>query len=523
MLKNVGPARDLRFGFAPRLNVLTGDNGLGKSFVLDVVWWVLTTTWAGEKAFPYRPRPGEAADRNAGHGPETGYGQPVLIDAECGIRATLATREGVGGPGFDVVTAGAWKPATQDWARTPWQAEHHSPGFSPSTKDHDEAAFRPKTLVVYARVDGSYAIFDSLQAGERIANFADAAVSLSRREVWDGKHVADPELQGGQRTVIGGLIADWVKWQQRGRSDEFDALRRVLAALSPPDEPMLPGEPTRVHLRDRRDIPTVVTAAGEVPVTLASAGMSRALSLAYLMVWAWSEHQQAARLRGTTTTRDVVLLIDEPELHQHPGWQRTFLPAVLKAVSGIAANAGVQVITATHSPLVLASLETAWEEELDDLFVFSADGKFIKSKELKFIKEGGVNSWLASEVFGGVSGRSRESEMAIHAAQHYLAGRLYASATTCLRLLSRLPGVNGDALADLSAVAQEMKAYPAERLAAVTAEIAWPKFRRLVERLGAAIHHSLSLTVPAHDEFWVHWILVYRPDRFPIEGFDAKR
>lgn len=54
-LKDVGPSRDLEFEFAPRLNVLTGDNGLGKSFVLDVAWWALTGGWSGEKAFPWRP------------------------------------------------------------------------------------------------------------------------------------------------------------------------------------------------------------------------------------------------------------------------------------------------------------------------------------------------------------------------------------------------------------------------------------------------------------------------------------
>ena len=508
MLKNVGPAQDLRFSFAPRLNVLTGDNGLGKTFVLDVVWWALTTTWAGEKAFPYRPRPGEVPDRNAGYGPETGFGRPALNDVGCRIRATLATREGVAGPGFDVGTAGAWVPASQEWARTPWQAEHHSPGFSPPTKDNDEGAFRPKTLVVYARVDGSYAIFDSLQGGGRITSFADAAVSLSRREAWDGKQVADPELQGGQRTVIGGLIADWVKWQQRGRSDEFEALRRVLAALSPPGELMEPGEPTRVHLRDRRDIPTILTAAGEVPVTLASAGMSRALSLAYLMVWAWSEHKQGARLRGTTTTCDVVLLIDEPELHQHPAWQRTFLPAVLKAVSGIAANAGVQVIAATHSPLVLASLESVWSEEHDDLFVLERTGKVIRAEELPFTKEGDVSAWLDSRVFGGVSGRSRAGELAIDAAQHFMADRSKDAEDTLRALYDHLDK-------------QPQSRAPDDGDLDLLVEVARDAYRQ--RPLADRVHDALKHALPGHDEFWVHWTLVYRPGRRPSGGGDAAR
>jgi len=42
-LKGVGPAKE--FGpvnFAKRLNFITGDNGLGKSFLLDTAWWVPT-------------------------------------------------------------------------------------------------------------------------------------------------------------------------------------------------------------------------------------------------------------------------------------------------------------------------------------------------------------------------------------------------------------------------------------------------------------------------------------------------
>lgn len=45
-LEGIGPAERLAVDFKPRLNFLTGDNGLGKSFVLDIAWWSLTRTWA---------------------------------------------------------------------------------------------------------------------------------------------------------------------------------------------------------------------------------------------------------------------------------------------------------------------------------------------------------------------------------------------------------------------------------------------------------------------------------------------
>ena len=62
MLEGIGPAAV--FGpvaFAPRLNVITGDNGLGKSFLLDIAWWALTRTWA--RGMPALPSPGSKKSR----------------------------------------------------------------------------------------------------------------------------------------------------------------------------------------------------------------------------------------------------------------------------------------------------------------------------------------------------------------------------------------------------------------------------------------------------------------------------
>ena len=62
-LKNVGPAPAMVLDLGKRLNILTGDNGLGKSFLLDIAWWALTRKWpaevnpkltSGRKALPGR-------------------------------------------------------------------------------------------------------------------------------------------------------------------------------------------------------------------------------------------------------------------------------------------------------------------------------------------------------------------------------------------------------------------------------------------------------------------------------------
>lgn len=64
-LTGVGPAQRLLINFKPRLNFLTGDNGLGKSFVLDMAWWALTRTWA--RGVMAAPRQGAADESSIGY------------------------------------------------------------------------------------------------------------------------------------------------------------------------------------------------------------------------------------------------------------------------------------------------------------------------------------------------------------------------------------------------------------------------------------------------------------------------
>ena len=42
ILRNIGPAPELERACRRRVNLLTGDNGLGKTFLLDAAWWPLT-------------------------------------------------------------------------------------------------------------------------------------------------------------------------------------------------------------------------------------------------------------------------------------------------------------------------------------------------------------------------------------------------------------------------------------------------------------------------------------------------
>ncbi len=59
-LTKVGPVDLLEWDLSPRLNIITGDNGLGKTFLLECAWWALTETWA--RKYPVYPHPDSPKD-----------------------------------------------------------------------------------------------------------------------------------------------------------------------------------------------------------------------------------------------------------------------------------------------------------------------------------------------------------------------------------------------------------------------------------------------------------------------------
>lgn len=455
-LSNVGPAPGMGFQAAPRLNLLTGDNGLGKTLLLDVIWWALTGSWPGDN--PAYPRQQYAA------------GQTQASDEAlyANLSATLCWR-----PRADLPTEQLAIDAVWIWDKHQWQRSWTftpTPPKAPHRRDaSDERVHHPPIVAIYARIDGSYATRDSYREGGGGSD--EGALSLNATELWDGKRVPG---QGRPRTLCRGLIEDWVSWQGTG-APEFEVLKRVLLALSEPGEPLVPGRPTRVRLDDRVDIPTLATPMGEVPVILASAGTRRILGLAYLLVWSWTEHLRSAALTQRRPTTDLVVLIDELELHLHPKWQRAIVPALLVAVERMESAIEVQVIASTHSPMVLTSVETLFDEARDRLIMLERSGAVVQVNALPFAKAGDVSSWLDSEVFGGVGARSREAELAISAAMEFMAGRI-SEAEGALQACEAL--------------------LPASDAAPPTA---------LVER----IHGALTRTLPSHDPFWVQWVLTW--------------
>ena len=408
-LKKVGPCSELEAAFAPRLNLITGDNGLGKSFLLDIAWWALTRRWPRD--LNKKLTSGDMAR------PVTARGASIEFAVE--------------GKGGDVHYTSAFSPREEAWtgkAGRPW-----NPG-----------------LVLYAMADGSFAVWDPARNYWKKVGSADVqervpAYVFGPRDVWDGLNDADR----GQ--LCNGLVADWAGWQKEAGA-AYGQLQAVLKQLSSADGELLtPGPLTCISLDDARDIPTLQTPYGKpVPVLHASAGVRRIVALAYLLVWSWQEHRKASELLEQGTTAQVVFLIDEIEAHLHPRWQRSVVAALLDVMNALAPLAQVQLIVATHSPLVMASVEPQFDARHDAWFDLDLvrDGSdapaAVELRKRPFVRLGDAALWLTSEAFDLPSAGSIQAERLTEQAAELLARDAPASAEEAQALTDRLARVLGD-------------------------------------------------------------------------------
>ena len=377
-IQGVGAAKKLCFEPAERLSLITGDNGFGKTFLLECAWWALTGQWANLPAYPTQT----ASDD-----------EPVIT--------------------FKI--SGDSESDTESISYN-WQLQRWNEIKNRSTIPG---------LLIYARVDGSFAVWDTakqyLSTSSRVKTIDKKPLPFvfTKDELWNG------QKDENGNTFINGLLQDWIQWQSRPDKYPFDTLVKVLERLSPPSEGDLgilkPGEPVRLPY-DAREIPTIEHPYGTVPIIHASAGVQRIITMAYLIVWAYEEHKIQSKLIRREPQKRMVILVDELEAHLHPQWQRAILPALLDTRDDLASDLQVQIMVATHSPLVMASVEPRFDQRVDKLFsleLVKSDllGNEVQIEELPFIRQGVVDSWLMSDVFKLRHARSLEAEKAIEAAK----------------------------------------------------------------------------------------------------------
>ncbi|MCP4214193.1 MAG: AAA family ATPase [bacterium] len=373
-LNNVGPVREMAFEPGSRLNIITGDNGLGKTFLMECAWWALSGLWAGNLVYPR-----DSVDR----------------DNTC-IRFQLAAKSG---------NRGNVETIHYDWDRLTW----------PVNEVCDNTG-----LVVYARVDGSFAVWDPVRGkvpppiGAREKG---SPLLFSTTQIYTG---IEEKIPGkSDRLLCNGMFADWLTWQ-RTPGSPFELFAAVLERLSSHPHvsthmgggPLEPGEPVTVP-GDTREIPSLKYPYGNVPIIHAASSVKRIVSLAYLILWTWEMHKAVCKKTEKIPYEHMVILIDEIESHLHPQWQRSIVSAMLELKNFLGNELDIQFVISTHSPLILASVEPMFDLDKDKLFHMDMERREVRLEPQEFTRRGRVDNWYTSNTFELGQARSLEAENAI--------------------------------------------------------------------------------------------------------------
>ena len=200
-LLNVGPADELVYQPASRINLITGDNSLGKTFLLDCAWWAITGEWMLHAADPSI--------------------KSQLSRSEIGYRLSS-------GSGREEEFLAPFSPLEQGWQRPrqPLQG-----------------------LALYTNFSGAFAVWDPVRvelSGFQSAQ-SQAHLTFQRDQIWNG--LTEAERSGKSVYVSNGLINDWVTWQRA--PDKYGTILLVfeslLKELSPPEgSPLRAGKPLRL-------------------------------------------------------------------------------------------------------------------------------------------------------------------------------------------------------------------------------------------------------------------------------------
>jgi hypothetical protein len=289
-------------------------------------------------------------------------------------------------------------------------------------------------VVIQTHISG-FSIFDSTRHGfpSSQGEVQPKADVFTENEVWQVTKKAE------------GLIRDVANWQ-REKGTSLEQFKAVLECLSPSSQDRLElGELVPVRLEDGFDTPTIKMPYGDsVPITQASSGIRRIFAFAYMLVWAWRQHQRASQILKQEPQKRLIFLIDEIESHLHPKWQQVIVKALLNVAKALSDKLEVQIILTTHSPLVLQSLETVFDSQKDAWFDldFDTSKREVVLEKRDYFKRGSLNNWITSAAFDLPSSYTPEAKAVMDEVSHALKGNLSLEQAKALN--AKLQHVLGD-------------------------------------------------------------------------------
>lgn len=294
-LENIGPFEELDLELDSRWTLLLGDNGVGKSTVLEAIAAAL----CGKDAEPYAGGLIRIASR---------LSRIVLSFGPNEYMATLASREG----GMAEIEVAPSRPLeTEGWLAI---------------------GFPPLRTVSSARAKGPG------PEGKRRPTSEDLLPLL--------KGGVDSRLDELKQWLVN--LDYWSKSEPSRSENRYTRLRDEFFQIA---NELTQGVPIRFKRVDEfTHQVTVETQDGEVPIEAVSQGTASLIGWTGFLLQRL--HEVYGQQAGTGSPRDryALVLVDELDAHMHPSWQQ----AIVERLS--ASFPGAQFVASSHSPLIAGSL-----------------------------------------------------------------------------------------------------------------------------------------------------------------------
>lgn len=389
-LANVRGIEAAEFRFRPEFNLIVGENGIGKTTVLDALRFCLTAFVRSANGIDIR---GTFAADDIRIGAD-------FLEVECAGRIGAAEHRYVVHRPREAV---AWREGRagtphEQVRRTPAKRQFLGPAPTPATGP--EPGGRPIAV--------SYST-------------KRAVTSHSTRRPAAGSVEAAFEGALADVALRLGVFAEWMRAQE-ALAREWPPARRVLEGLENAIARFLPGY-ARLRADPGKRMGLVIDRdGGTVSVHQLSDGergvLCLALDLTRRLVQANPE------LENPVEEAEAVVLIDELELHLHPQWQRRIVVRLEKTFPSC------QFIATTHSPQVIGEVPHDGIHIMTDGEVYSPTHSF------------GVDSSRVLEEVMGARPRNADVEQALESVSDEIGKRRYGNARDRLGSLATRIGEN---------------------------------------------------------------------------------